>query len=461
MKRREFLAATGSAVGFGLVGGMGFAAVGKAQTFDLKLQRCDFRLRKEMTPDLVSLAPNAPPPVLKARQGEQVVLNVKNALEEYTAMHWHGLRIPNDMDGVPYLTQYPIAQGETFRYSFIPPDAGTYWYHPHCMTMTQMARGLTGVLVIQEIEDPGFDTEQVINLRDFRLDDEDHLLPPYSLRRAARAGTLGNVMTANWLIEPVYNHQSGSLVRLRIVNTDTTRIQRVYLEGGMSKSIAWDGHPLRIPMPAPNKNTPLVMGPGQRVDLAIVMPKSEGQSITVFSRLASNDRVMATLVSEGTNLNRSLDELKPLAPNPVVVPDISSAEIHEFVFGWSPAGVAPKDGFCGSLGKTFWSINRVPWAGDAASGIGPLARLDLGKSYILRFRNESPNTHPIHLHGLAFIPLRSNKRKLLANWSDTMLLLKDEIVDVALVADNLGDWAFHCHIIEHQKTGLAGYIQVV
>ena len=169
---------------------------------------------------------------------------------------------------------------------------------------------------------------------------------------------------------------------------------------------------------------------------------------------------MAKLRAIGSDLGRRLAELKPLVQNPIAEPDLSQSQTHEFVFGWSPEGTVPNDGFCGSLGKTFWSINRTPWAGDNAEGTGPLAHLELGKSYILRFRNESPNFHPIHLHGLVFRPLRSNKRKLASNWTDTLLLLRDETIEVALVADNPGDWAFHCHVIEHQKTGLAGYIRV-
>ena len=88
-----------------------------------------------------------------------------------------------------------------------------------------------------------------------------------------------------------------------------------------------------------------------------------------------------------------------------------------------------------------------------------MATLERRQSYILKLRNESPYTHPIHLHGLSFLPLRSNKRRLRRNWTDTTLL-RGETVEIALVADNPGDWAFHCHVIEHQKTGLAGYIRI-
>ncbi|MCJ8334023.1 MAG: multicopper oxidase domain-containing protein, partial [Epibacterium sp.] len=171
-------------------------------------------------------------------------------------------------------------------------------------------------------------------------------------------------------------------------------------------------------------------------------------------------QIMARLRSVGASLKRHLNDLPPLPENPVTRPDLEKAEMHEFVFGWTPEGGAPDDGLCGSLGYSFWSINRTPWMGDAATGSGPLAVLERGKSYVLRLRNESPNLHPIHLHGLVFLPIRSNRRALPALLTDTALLLKDEVIDIALVADNPGDWAFHCHVIEHQKTGLAGYIRV-
>ncbi len=458
MKRREFLLGSSAAAGAIGVGGFGLASAAP----ELVIQSASFTLRDQVTTGMVSLSSDAPPPVLRGRQGEAMRLPVRNSTLDYTAMHWHGLRIPNAMDGVPYLTQMPIGPNELFDYEFTPPDAGTYWYHPHCMTMEQMAHGLTGVMVVAEAEDPGFNNEQVVNLRDFRLDDEGQFLPAYTQRGAARAGTFGNLQTANWLDTPVYDHVSGGLVRLRVVNTDTTRIYRLHLQGAEARIIAWDGHPVDVEVPLPSAEDPLLVGPGQRVDFAVAMPSVEGQMVDLVAKLPGQPhRPMARLRAAGADVARDLRELKPLSPNPVAQPDLAKAELHEFVFGWTPEGGEPNNGFCGSLGYNFWSINRTPWAGDAAEGIGPLAVLEMGKSYVLRLRNESPNLHPIHLHGLVFTPLKSNLRKLPPLLTDTMLLLKDEVVEIALVADNLGDWAFHCHVIEHQKTGLTGYIRVV
>lgn len=458
MRRREFL--LGGTAAAAAVGMAGFKAT--AQPQELVVQPASFALRDQVTEGMVSLSPDAPPPVLYGRQGQMMRLPVRNTLPDYTAMHWHGLRIPNGMDGVPYLTQMPMGQDEVFDYAFTPPDAGTYWYHPHCMTMEQMAHGLTGVMVIAEPEDVGFDSEQVINLRDFRLDEAGAFLPAYTPRGAARAGSFGNLHTANWLQNPVYDHGSGSLVRLRVVNTDTTRIYKLHLEGGDARMIAWDGHPLEVEVPMPSADTPLLVGPGQRVDFAVAMPAEEGRSVALVVKLPGDPpQPMARLRAVGTSAPRDLRELRPLPVNPVSKPDLASAELHEFVFGWTPEGGEPNNGFCGTLGYNFWSINRTPWPGDAAQGVGPLATLERGKSYVLRLRNESPNLHPIHLHGLAFVPVRSNLRALPPLMTDTMLLLKDEVAEIALVADNLGDWAFHCHVIEHQKTGLTGFIRVV
>ena len=464
MQRRDFLKM--SMAGATLAGGSSalWAAAGSGSvTEHLKVQPAKYGLMPgKITEGMVSVFPDAPPPVLRLKQGEVFIADVENGMDDYTAMHWHGLRIPNAMDGVPYLTQFPIRPNETYRYEFTPPDAGTYWYHPHCMTMTQMALGLTGVLVVEGADDVGFDSEEILNLRDFRLNDEGQFINLYTGRGAARGGTHGTVMAVNWQDVQRSDHQAGSLVRLRVAATDTTRIYKLYFEDAVGEIIAWDGHPVDYAVPFPvSPDAPLILSPGQRMDVALRMPAVEGEVVKLMARVPGGTREMAVLRSVGSNAGRALSDLKPLPRNPASEPDLTNPRIEEFVFGWSPEGDLPNNGFCGTLGYTFWSINRTPWAGDASEGTAALARLKLGETVVLRLRNESPNLHPIHLHGLAFRPVRSNKREVLPNMTDTALLLKDEVLEVALVADNPGKWAFHCHVIEHQKTGLAGYIEVI
>ncbi len=460
LQRRQFLqsaAATAAASGLSACDPLELIQTPKT---DLEIQKAQYTLMPDLlTNNMVSLSPNAAPPVLRAKQGEPFTATITNRLSDYTTMHWHGIRLPNDMDGVPYLTQFPVGKDESFTYTFTPQDAGTYWYHPHCMTMEMMALGLTGALIVEEADDPGFDTDIVLNLRDFRLGNDGQFKDLFTPRGAARAGTHGNVLTTNWEQDPVYPAKAGGLARVRVIATDITRIYKLHLPNTRGRIIAMDGHPLVTPLPWPTQENPLILSPGQRADLAVEMPDEEDNEISLMAQIGGRARSLARLKSEGPSASRTLADLTPLPPNQIPNPILETAEVREFVFGWSPSGDLPNNGFCGTLGYTFWSINRAPWPGDA-SGTGPLATLKQGGSYILRLRNESPNAHPIHLHGLVFKPVRSNKRQVLPNWTDTALLLKEETLDIALVADNPGDWAFHCHVIEHQKTGLAGYIRV-
>lgn len=458
--RRHMLGSLAGAAALGAAG-LPMAARG-AQVFDLRARETAFALNGgPVTQGMISLTDNAPPPVLRVRQGEEAVFNYTNGLADYSTLHWHGIRLPNAMDGVPYLTQFPVAQEETYRYAFTPPDAGTYWYHPHCRTMSQMAMGLTGVLVVEEREDPGFDADIALNLKDFRLADDGSPLPYFTPRGAARAGTFGNVKTTNWQVDPAYDVPAGGLVRLRIVVTDTTRVHKLIFPDLPGRILAWDGHPVDQPIPWPTAQAPLWLAPGQRVDVVLRVPDDEGQEVTFQSLIGrSTPFNIARLRPVGASLNRAIQDVLPLPKNPLAEPDLNAAHMHEIVFGWSPEGDGANNGLCGAFDYTFWSINRTPWPGDVVEGTGPVVTMKQGSSHILRLRNESPNLHPVHLHGLVFKPIRSNLRRIPANFTDTVLLLKDEVVDVALVADNPGDWAFHCHVIEHQKTGLSGFVRV-
>ncbi len=463
MDRRQFILGAGAATlaGGGLAGAWQVRHA-SASPLALKLQKARYFLTEDITENMVSLLPDAPPPVIRMRQGDLFSADVTNGLADYTSMHWHGIRVPNKMDGVPYLTQFPMAEEETYRYSFTPEDAGTYWYHPHCMTMEQMARGLTGIIIVEERDPPTVDADIAVNLRDFRLKSngqfEDKL---FTAKGAARGGTKGTVITANWQRKYLEEAPAGGLVRLRLVATDPTRIYKLVLAGAQGMIVALDGHPLSVKQPLPTEKNSLILSPGQRADIMLRMPDGEGQEVLVSTLLGYRQHGLVRLKGRGMTLKRDLRDLRPLHPNPLSEPDLKTAERHDLIFGWSPEGNGTRNGFCGSFGYTFWSINKTPWAGDAVQGTQPLVTMKLGRSYIFRLQNESPNQHPIHLHGLTFKVLSSNLGAVAPIWTDTVLLRKNEIVEIGLVADNPGDWAFHCHVIEHQKSGLAGFVRVV
>jgi FtsP/CotA-like multicopper oxidase with cupredoxin domain len=111
--------------------------------------------------------------------------------------------------------------------------------------------------------------------------------------------------------------------------------------------------------------------------------------------------------------------------------------------------------------RTFWAINGKSWPGqDHQLKPPPLAELKLGKSYIFELFNGTPHQHPIHLHGHTFRVLKSNKGEIVPHLADTVLVAPNERVEIGFTADNPGEWMMHCHIIEHQETGMMGYVRV-
>lgn len=395
------------------------------------------------------------PPILRARRGKAFAARLINRLDEPTTIHWHGVRLPNDQDGVPFVTQPYVYTGDSFDYAFAPPDAGTFWYHPHCNTLTQMGRGLAGVLVVEDDRDPVFDGEVVLNLRDFRLGGDSQFIEQFKPRDAAKTGTFGTLRTANLQPEPRYDVPAGGLVRVRILAADVTRIYNLKLAGAEAQIIAIDGHPV----PERMALDMAVVSPGQRLDLAVRVADSEGGEMVLEDIRPSTPKVVARFRAVGASLKRDLGDLGPLAENAGVEADLSSATPIPLLLS-ATAENAARESICGSIGYSFWAINKVPYPGDTPDPTAPIAELKLGQTYLLNVENVTPHAHPIHLHGMNFKALASNKRPVQPLVSDTYLVLPDEKVQLALVADNPGDWVFHCHIIEHQKTGMTGYFRV-
>lgn len=458
--RRTILkTSAGAMCGFGLgwAGSLAGSASAIPETRILKAAKIQARLTDAgPTRDVLTYGEVGMPPVLRMKKGESFSARLVNGIDDPTTIHWHGVRVPNKMDGVPFLIQPYVYTGDHFDYAFTPPDAGTFWYHPHCNTLIQMGHGLTGVIIVENPKDPRFDAEVVLNLRDWRLGGDGQFIEQFRPRDAAKSGTFGTIRTANWIERPQYDAPSGGLVQLRAAITDVTRIYSFRVQGGDATVIAVDGNPVpqRFPLDV------LQLGPGQRLELAVRMPDQEGAVVSLEDVRGTKTSVLATLRSVGSSLRRDVRDLAPLEPNPVEQVDIVSARHIGLALSATAENVSA-DSICGSLGYSFWAINKVPWPGDTPDPTAPLAELKLGGSYVIDMENLTPRAHPIHLHGMSFTVLSSSKRQVQPLISDTYLIQADEKVQLGFVADNPGDWLLHCHIIEHQKTGMTSYFRVV
>ncbi len=186
-----------------------------------------------------------PGPTLEVGRGEEVWVRVINELPEATALHWHGVRLANAMDGAPPLTQQPILPGQSFDYRFIAPDAGTYWYHPPRPTR----RGLYGMLVVHETEPVAVDRDAALIFDDWRGDDS-----------AASAFTVNGAPSLD------IRARQNERLRLRLLNASDEAIFAVRVDRLRLRVMAIDGQPAQ---PFIARQGRILLGPGNRADVFI------------------------------------------------------------------------------------------------------------------------------------------------------------------------------------------------
>jgi FtsP/CotA-like multicopper oxidase with cupredoxin domain len=390
---------------------------------------------------------SVPGPVLRYRQGERLRVEVENTLPLATTVHWHGIRLPNAMDGVPGVTQEPIQRGGRFLYEFDLPDAGTFWYHPHLGSPEQVARGLYGALIVEEREPPAVDRDLVWVLSDWRLDRGASVHESFgNAMDASHAGRIGNTVTLNGAIRETFAVRAGERLRLRLLNASNARIYRLRFEGHQPRVISLDGHPL-----APRRAEQVVLGPGMRADLILDCAAAPGSAHRVIDDFYPKRayELLKLDYAKDRPLRGAFPPVPELPGNPVANPQIDNAERHRIVFAGGAMGALPNQAAHKGM---FWTVNGAPIAEHAHHQ--PLLDLQRGRSYVVELVNETAWHHPIHLHGHVFRVLATGQ------WADSVLMDPRSRAQIAFVADNPGDWMLHCHVLEHQASGMMAMVRV-
>jgi FtsP/CotA-like multicopper oxidase with cupredoxin domain len=409
---------------------------------------------------------DVPGPEIRVPQGSRLRVEVENALGRETTVHWHGIRLPNAMDGVPYVTQDPIGDKGRFVYEFDVPDAGTYWYHPHFASSEQVGRGLYGPLIVEDRNPIRVDRDVVWMLDDWRLENDAQIVGDFgNLHDMAHNGRLGNTVTVNGRIPGPFQVKRGERIRLRLINAANARTFALDFGEHKPMVIAHDGQPVTPHAPAGGL---VVLGAAMRADLVIDMTGKPGERYAVTDRFyaRANYPLLDIAYADSPLRENPLDAPIALAANTMPEPKIGEAARHRMVLGGGMMG-----GMTGArMGGRFMDMRELvhngrAWAinGVAATGhmMEPLLTLEKGRSYVLTLDNQTAWHHPMHLHGHSFRVIRRNGKATRYNeWRDTVLLDPQDTVDIAFVADNPGDWMFHCHILEHQEGGMMGIVRI-
>ena len=384
-----------------------------------------------------------PGPTLRVRVGERVRVAFTNGLPVETTVHWHGVRVPNVMDGAAGVTQTPVPPGGRFVYEFVPKDAGTFWFHPHIRSSEQVERGLFGVLVVEDREPAAYSRDVVWVVDDWRLARDGQIDPNFNTPHdLAHDGRWGNVVTVNGRTAEELVVRPGERVRLRLVNTANGRVFRLDWAGLDAKIIAVDGMYARTPVDPAG----FELSPGNRVDLDIRIPATGADRWVVTDRFTRNPFPVAAIRAAG---------------EPVATPDFPPPTGARVPAWREAAGIAPTKDY--ALNARQGGPFGIEWMlGDD----GPHAHhtstlLPRGRFAKLRFTNETYRLHPMHVHGMFFKVLARNGAPVDEPfWRDTALVHARETVDVGMVPVDTGRWMLHCHVLEHQEAGMMTTVEV-
>ncbi|MGG5173259.1 multicopper oxidase family protein [Pseudarthrobacter sp. J1738] len=423
-------------------------------------------------------------PTLRAKAGDRLQVSLANNLKDVTSIHWHGLALRNDQDGVPDVTQDPIAAGAKFTYDFRLAHPGTYWYHSH--VEMQRERALYGALII---EDPAekliYDRDWVIVLDDWMdgiTGTPDDVLKELSAgmsmsgmdmgsspspsggsmgtgmkhmlmgsRSDFLGGDAGDVSYPYHLFNSkapdqaeILAAKTGQVIRLRIINAAGDTAYRVGIPGQKLTITHTDGFPVQH-----QDVDAVVLGMGERIDALLTvkdgftpvmaLPEGKtGQALGFISTGTGKQPLPATLPDTLDGIVVDGGQLK--ADPAVNLKDKTPDRTHEVHL-------------TGGMAKYDWGINGHRF--DMTKPFENTFDIKAGERVEVKFINDTDMWHPMHLHGHTFQIGAGGARK------DTVIVRAKQTVTVIFDADNPGQWLTHCHNAYHAERGMMGVFSYI
>ncbi|MGG7574242.1 multicopper oxidase family protein [Streptomyces sirii] len=430
-----------------------------------------------VTVDTWAYGDRLPGRVIRVKAGERIALHLRNRLPQATTIHWHGLQLRNDMDGVPGITQREVKSGHSFNYLFTASTPGTHWLHPH--VGVQVDRGLYAPLIVDDPEETlSYDHEWIVVIDDW-IDGVDGVTPDAILAelnkgkpggamghgelqmahgvdrrsRAAASRMLkgmapmdeddfsGTVEHPYHLINgktrddrETFRAKPGDRIRIRIINASGDTAYRVALGDHQMTVTHTDGYPV-----AHHKTDSLLIGMAERYDV-LVTAKDGVFPLTALSAGKNNQTAQALLRTGSGEAPDPKIRPKELRSEGISAGDLKGDE--SCLLDDREPDRTIKMNLTGTMEKWNWAINGKPYT--------PSQRYPVkeGERVRIVFRNKTKMWHPMHLHGHTFALPDGGPRK------DTTIMLPGKKLAVDFDADNPGLWMLHCHNIYHSESGM-------
>jgi FtsP/CotA-like multicopper oxidase with cupredoxin domain len=435
-----------------------------------------------------------PGPLIQADQGTTVVVRVTNDIEMPTTIHWHGVRIENQFDGVPGVTQAAIQQGETYTHEVRVPDAGMFWYHPHTREDVQQDLGLFGNLLVTSPDADYYgpaNREEVLVLDDILMDDQG--LIPYGDVAPTHAlmGRFGNVMLVNGETDYTLKAERGEVVRFHLTNVANTRTFNVGFGNAQVKVVASDVGRFEREQWVSS----VVIAPAERYTVDVRFTRSGQVAITnniqainhfmgefysvadtlalvdvsrervdedhgeAFGTLREHAQVIAEIDEIRDQFDRAPDHRLEATvrvsglPRPIVrMMEVDTLYLPPME--WNDA--MPMMNWLSTAEQVQWILRDrdtgaenmdIDWEFD----VGDVVKVQIFNSP----DSFHPMHHPVHFHGQRFLVLSMDgveTQNLV--WKDTAIVPVGSTAEFLIEMSNPGVWMAHCHIAEHLHAGM-------
>ncbi|HKE74031.1 MAG TPA: multicopper oxidase family protein [Acidimicrobiales bacterium] len=457
-------------------------------TYDLWISPVTNRLGQT---DVRMLAYNGsiPGPTLRAPQGAEVTLRVRNDGDHETTVHWHGLRLENRYDGVPEETQAAIPVGGSFTYRVRFPDDGLYWYHPHVREDYGLEMGLYGNILVDPAGAdawPPATRESIVTLDDVLV--EDGRIAPFRVDGPTHTamGRFGNVMLTGGSTDLRLAARTGEVVRLYLTNTANTRIFNVAIPGSRMKLVGGDSGRYEREQAV----EAVLLAPSERAVVDVLFERAgsfplEHRTPDSTYRLGSVEVAHGDVVPSHAEAFASLHENGALgAERARLAAELERPPDRTLVFDAEMPAAAEPGGHAHDHDHHHahdtgdgleWEdlMPEINARTDATNMIWKLvdestgqANADIDWSFRVGDRvkirlvntmdSDHPMHHPFHIHGAGRFLVISRDGVTEPNlaWKDTVLIRAGETVDILLEVTSPGLWMAHCHIAEHNQDGM-------
>lgn len=456
--------------------------------FTIVAKEATHQLNSKVSVEAWTFNGSVPGSQIRVKEGEKVKITLKNELPDPVSIHWHGIPVPNSMDGIPGVTQDAVQPGESFTYEFTATHPGTYMYHTHQEAVTQMDKGLYGSFIVEPkektydrdftlmldewISNPaesdsamnnmgGMDHSNMGNMDHSNMSNMDHGAASDSQNDMHGSSTMVHDMS----IYDVYtfNGKSGDAVEpLKVKEGETVRIRlanvgylshNIHLHGHKYKVVAIDGQELNEPKEIQDQL--ISIAPGERYDIEFVADNPGTWYLEDHGDAEGTEGMRAMIQYEG--VSESKDKSNSSEALPVFsFANYGGTKNGDFTLDQKYDVEYTMDLNGNNMGNV-WTIN-----GKSFPNIDGLTVKE-GDLVKVKLVNNSPagNDHPMHLHGHFFQVLSKNGKPIEGSpiIKDTINLKPGEEYVVAFKADNPGNWLFHCHDLHHATAGMVDLVK--